>query len=76
MDIGGDGEPKDLLRRSGESMGGANPLGLGEKMAGVIVTGEVASPAAVKGRNILAAEPGWGGMKKTHVHCGDVGRRS
>lgn len=57
MDIGGAGEPKDRLRRRGESSGGAVPLGLGEKMAdAVIATGEVTSPAE-SGRNIFAAEP-------------------
>lgn len=61
MDMGGAGDPKDRLRSSGDSIGGAVPLGLGEKMAdAVIATGEVASPAAENGRNIFAAEPALG----------------
>lgn len=64
MDIGGAGEPRDRLRRRGESSGGAVPLGFGEKMAdAVMATGEVASPAAAKGRNIFAADP----VQSTHT---------
>lgn len=67
MDIGGAGEPRDRLRRRGESSGGAVPLGFGEKIAdAVMATGEVASPAAENGRNIFAADPVQEGIW-THV---------
>lgn len=73
MDIGGDGDPRDRLRRRGESSGGAVPLGLGEKIAdAVMATGEVASPAAEKGCNIFAAEPIEGGAAHTRTHVRGV----
>lgn len=57
IDIGGVGEPKDRLRRRGESSGGANPLGLGENIAdAVIATGEEASTDE-NGREVCPTEP-------------------